>query len=90
MPQQIAKLRATIAELERELASLSELDDETRALLTEAASELQEALGRQPHKIRQPLLTERLQSAAEEFETSHPTLFGIVTRMIDSLAQLGI
>ncbi|HUG69778.1 MAG TPA: DUF4404 family protein [Pirellulaceae bacterium] len=90
MPERIEKLRATVAELEAELASLTELDDPTRALLEDAVSELQATLAMQPADFEPHSLTERLTEAAEAFESSHPTLFGVVRRTIDALAQMGI
>jgi chromosome segregation ATPase len=90
MPERIEKLRSTVTELEAELASLTELDDSTRALLEEAVSELQATLSKQPAEIEHQSLTERLRESAKAFESSHPTLFGIVSRTIDALAQMGI
>ena len=90
MPERIEKLRTTVTELEAELASLTELDDSTRALLEEAVSELQATLSKPPAEIEPQSLTERLQESAKAFESSHPTLFGIVSRTIDALAQMGI
>ncbi|MCA9123465.1 MAG: DUF4404 family protein [Planctomycetaceae bacterium] len=90
MPERIEKLRATVTELEVELASLSELDAPTRALLEEAVGELQATLSKQPVEIEPQSLTEQLTEAAKAFEHSHPTLSGIVHRTIDALAQMGI
>lgn len=90
MPERIEKLRATVTELEKELASLSELDAPTRVLLEEAVSELQTTLAKQPTEIEPQSLTDQLTEAAKAFESSHPTLFGIVHRTIDALAQMGI
>ncbi len=90
MPERIEKLRATVTELEAELASLSELDEQTRTLLEETVTELQAALTKKPEEIEHHTLTERLQESAEAFQTSHPTLFGIVKRTVDALAQMGI
>lgn len=90
MPERIEKLRATVSELEAELASLSELDDPTRALLEEAVTELQATLSKKPDEIEHHSLVEQLSESAEAFRSSHPTLFGIVKRTIDALAQMGI
>lgn len=90
MSEQITKLRATVDELESELAELSEIGDEARAVLEEAVSEIQEALRQQDDEIAHQTLSERLRDAAEGLEKSHPTLFGIVHRMVDVLGQMGI
>ncbi len=90
MPERIEKLRATITELEAELASLTELDATTRELLEEAVGDMRAALDKQSAEIEPNSLTERLRESAEAFESSHPTLYGIVSRTIDALAQMGI
>ncbi len=91
MPQRIAKLQATIDELQAELASLQTVDDETRAVLEEAVEEIHAALGKEAHAdLGESSLITRLRDAAEQFEASHPTLFGIVSRTIDALGQMGI
>jgi len=88
MPERIDRLRATVRELEKELASLSEIDDQTRDVLEEAVQEIRDAL--RPQDLEPQSLASRLKLAAEDFESSHPTLFGIVSRMIDALGQMGI
>lgn len=90
MPERINKLRTTVNELEAELAGLSEVNEETRAVLEEAVKEIQDALHKQPEEIAHQTLSDRLRDATEGFEASHPTLFGIVSRTIDALGQMGI
>ena len=91
MPERLEKLKATIQDLESELDSLTTVDDETRSLLEEAIGDIQSVMRKQdlaqlePHSV-----TEKLKTATEDFESSHPTLFGIVSRIIDALGQLGI
>ena len=36
------------------------------------------------------LVTERLEDAATEFELSHPTISGTITRLVDLLGRMGI
>ncbi|MGE0756010.1 MAG: DUF4404 family protein [Pirellulaceae bacterium] len=92
MPEKHEKLRATLQELESELATLNSLDDETRTALETVLQEISDTLGKRAptEPAQHGTLASRLQDAAEEFETSHPTLFGIVTRTIDALGQMGI
>lgn len=91
MPQRIAKLQATIEELQAELASLETVDDQTRAALEEAVGEIQAALHKEEHgELGESSLITKLRDSAEQFEASHPTLFGIVSRTIDALGQMGI
>ncbi len=91
MPERIAKLKATIAELEAELEALESVDQETRAVLEEALRDINAALRKQAHdELGDHSLSGRLRHAAESLESSHPTLFGIVSRIIDGLGQMGI
>ena len=91
MPRRLEKLRETLDELDRELASVDTVDPRTRALLEEARAEIQTALDQQDtDQLRSQSLIDRLKDAQQEFEASHPNLSGIVMRMINTLAQLGI
>ena len=81
----------SLQELEEELESVDSLDEEAAELLQEAAQEIQVALQKQDAALLgHPTLIERLRNATERFEVSHPTLTGIVGRMIDGLARMGI
>ncbi len=91
MPERLEKLRATVQELESELQSLDTLDDEARALLREAADEIHSVLEeKDPSKPAPESLTERLTHSAQEFEAEHPTLSGVVNRIVEVLRQMGI
>ncbi len=91
MPQRIAKLQATIKELQAELASLETVDQQTRAVLEDAVDEIEAALHKEQHAdLGESSLITKLRDSAEQFEASHPTLFGIVSRTIDALGQMGI
>ena len=91
MPERKEKLRETLNELEAELQSLESLDPETRAMLAEAATEIQAALHKEDgDDLEHHSLTERLRDAVQEFEADHPTLAGVLNRVIDALGQMGI
>lgn len=91
MTEHVEKLRATVAELERELRALPEVDAESRAVLQEAMREIRTALHEaEPQTARPEGLISRLRAAAEEFEGSHPTLTAILSRIVDGLGQMGI
>ena len=96
MTDRIEKLRATLAELEAELEGVDSLDPESRARLQEVAAEITEALERSDPdlkglKLEPPhTIPERLSENVETFRAQYPTLAGIVQRLIDGLAQLGI
>ena len=97
MPHRIEILKSTLHELEAELASVEELDDEARQLLQSAAAEIQEAL---QHDDAQTAVTsatdasstwtDKLYDVAGDFEQSHPTLSRVVGNVASALAQLGI
>jgi hypothetical protein len=85
-----------LAELEAELAEMDSLDPDSRTRLQEVAGEISAVLERSdpdlqglqmepPHTI-----PERLSENVESFRAQYPTLAGIVQRLIDGLAQLGI
>jgi peptidoglycan hydrolase CwlO-like protein len=94
MNEKVERLRAAIAELERELHGLENTDPETRALLQSAAAEITTALEKKSNGEPQPpdasasksLLAEKVL----EFEASHPQLSLTLTRIIDMLGQIGI
>jgi hypothetical protein len=92
MPQRIEKLKATLRELEAEMASVPapELDAEARALLERTVTELQAALETQPEELEPQSLADRLTESAESFRISHPTLFSVLNRTADALSRIGI
>jgi ABC-type transporter Mla subunit MlaD len=91
MSEHAEKLKATLAELEQELHSLDSLDDETRNVLAQAARDIEAALQQEEFdRSEDDSLVARLGHAAQEFEGSHPTLTGIISRLIDGLGQMGI
>jgi hypothetical protein len=86
------QLQATLSELKAELATLDTLDKETRESLEGAVREIESALNRTSSVGHQQseTIVGGLRDAVERFESSHPTLTGILSRMADALAQLGI
>jgi len=90
MSERIEKLRTLLDELEQELHGVEELDDETRSMLQEAAGEIQTALQEEDANLEHQTMSERLGDAVAEFESSHPTLHAVVTRIVDVLGQMGI
>jgi hypothetical protein len=91
MPERMEKLRSTLHELEQQLQSIESLDEETRKLLQDSVDDLHRQLDRQPKEPLEPQrLIDRLRATEERFQVSHPTLSGMVLRVIDALGQLGI
>jgi DNA repair exonuclease SbcCD ATPase subunit len=104
MNEKLQRLKATLTELEEELSELDSLDDTTREMLEEAAREIDDTLDQYDSSeslAETPQLLEeeddiqqsprsRLKEAVGQFETSHPTLSGLLNRLIDALGQMGI
>ncbi len=100
MSQRFEKLKTAIAEVKQELSSATTLDDATRHALEGALEEALKQANQDPQaesglqegadQFEPESLIERLQATEENFQVSHPTLSGVVLRMIDALAQLGI
>ncbi|MCA9177054.1 MAG: DUF4404 family protein [Planctomycetales bacterium] len=88
MPQRIETLRDAVKDLERELASLDNVDDETRQLLEEAAAEIAGAL--HPQDIEHQTLIERFEDAQQSYSAAHPAAATMLGRVVDALRQLGI
>jgi len=88
---QVEKLRAAVAELERQLSTSPSLDDASRQHLQQALADIRAALAdEQTTDSQRQSLIQRLGVSVEKFEGSHPTLTGTLMRLIDGLQQLGI
>lgn len=95
MPQRIAHLKQTLAELDIELSQFDdndELDAEARQKLLATHAEISEMLASdpQPDEIEPTSAIEQLAAAERDFEASNPTLTGLIQRVIHALAQMGI
>jgi chromosome segregation ATPase len=90
MSDRLDKLRATLSELDAELRSIDSLDDKTREELAAAAAEIAASLRRGKRSDQTRQVEDSLQGRLADFEASYPQLAGIVTRLLDGLAQLGI
>jgi hypothetical protein len=87
----LKRLKVILRDLEAELASSTSVDDDVRERLEQAIAEIQSAIQQEdPSQLEADTLSARLSAAAERFESSHPTLFGMVGRIVDALGQLGI
>jgi predicted transcriptional regulator len=86
-----SELRRRLEELHRELEATEEVDPEAQALLGDVMEDIRELLersGESPHTHES--LAERLVEAARHYEESHPALFAMVGRVVDTLSNLGI
>ena len=91
MSEHTKRIKATLAELEEELRTMPSVDCETRRVLEETVAEIQSALAPdEPGELEPESLVDRLGATTQQFEESHPTLTGIISRLIDGLGQMGI
>lgn len=94
MTDKSERLRAALAELERQLHDLENLDPETRAMLQSAASDISNTLEETELEDGGAAETARSKGLLEEkvleFEASHPEVSLALTRFIDMLGQIGI
>jgi hypothetical protein len=91
MPERIEKLQEIVRELEAELENLDSVGPQSREVLEGALDELRTALGKQDTaSLESDSLADRFREAETDFQVSHPTLAGIVLRVINALGQLGI
>jgi chromosome segregation ATPase len=87
------QLQATLKELQAELDSLDSLDDPTRTMLESAVQDIQTTLRAKTDDESTEdteSLVSGLRDAIDRFESSHPTLTGILSRLVDMLGQMGI
>ena len=89
MPKQ--RLREDLARLKAELESSPDVDPEARELVAEISRDVEALLARsEGSSDEQESLVDRLRSAADSFEESHPSLTAAVGRIADALSALGI
>ena len=85
------KLHAALDQLHKQLEEAESLDPESVAQLVAAMEEIQATLQKQDRaEGSQQGLIDRLSESARSFEESHPTISGMVSRVIDMLGQMGI
>ena len=92
MPDKSERLRTALADLHTQLSQVDTLDPESRDLLEAIAADIKAALAAPPSTPRpgELSLSQRLSEATRQFEESHPTIGGVVERLVDVLAQMGI
>jgi hemerythrin-like domain-containing protein len=91
MSESHEQLRRTVRELEDELHRLDSVDESAREVLREALREIVAALRADgAPDLERETMTDRLNQAAGVFEGQHPTISGIIRRVVDGLGQMGI
>lgn len=83
------RLREDLERLRRELQEGPELDAETRRQLADLMQEIEATIGPEG-EARDESLGDRLRTATERFEESHPSLTAVVGRIADLLSGIGI
>ena len=92
----MSELQQTLRDLHRELAGVTQIDPDQRALLEAALADIQQALAEQdeagsvPDPAQNVAPADALESAAVRLETDHPGLAGAVRAFVDALAKAGI
>ena len=85
MPRQ--QLQDALDALHQELESGHEMGEEDHKALLQAATEIQDALGK---PTQDAALSDRVSGLIEEFEASHPRFAELLANVSEALANLGI
>jgi len=87
------EVREALAELHEALSKEGTIDRDLRSELEGAAAEIAQALDRraEEHAASEPnQLSDTAQDLALQLEVSHPTVTGVLNRLAQQLASLGI
>lgn len=98
MAEKVQHLRDMLSELKGQLAAADDLDSEARDRLQQLVAELERSLAgaqgaasqRQGTAEERRSFVGRLAESAQEYEDSHPTLFGAIGSVINALSRMGI
>ncbi len=86
------QLRETLIKLRAELQHAASVNESERELLNSLMHDVQELLARSAHHPSQGdrSLSQRLETAIQRLEASHPNLTAAMGRVVDALSQMGI
>ncbi|TWU63073.1 hypothetical protein V7x_48110 [Crateriforma conspicua] len=87
-PKMRTELEKTLDDLHHQLESAATLDQDQRARLRQAVTEIRQSLDRED--VSSQTLASRLREATEQFQVEHPSLTNSVGRVADILSQMGI
>jgi hypothetical protein len=97
MPDDLQTLRATLAELHRQLEEADSVDPDSEAMMRQVMADIEQVLARadrgEPLQTSTPehkSVVRRLTDAARGFESTHPMLSGAIGSVVDALAGMGI
>ena len=84
-------LRTTLASLHETLNETSDVDDDTRELLSSITTDIQRLLSDDGSVVEpDDSLTERIADISRDFDAHHLMIGGLLQRLSDGLANLGI
>ena len=84
------RLKEDLLRMRQELERSDSLAPDTRARLEEIAADIESMLESEERNEGHESLADRLRSAADHFEESHPSLTAAVGRIADALSAIGI
>lgn len=86
------RLQGTLQELHESLQGTPEIDEKTRSLLQDLTDDIQRLLKHEddPNPDDVNSVSNDLKELLLRFETEHPQLTGVLGRIADGLANLGI
>ena len=85
------ELRNALEGLHAQLGETSDVDDDTRQLLISVTADIERVLADDsPSPEVDESLTQRLEDAMRQFDADHPMIGGLLQRLSDGLANLGI
>ena len=85
------ELRNTLARLHETLNETSDVDDATRELLSSVTADIQRLLVDDESEVDPDnSLSERISDMIRDFDAHHPVIGGLLQRLSDGLANIGI
>ncbi|MDG2385760.1 MAG: DUF4404 family protein [Pirellulaceae bacterium] len=86
------RLQGTLEELHESLQETHEIDEQTRRLLKDLTNDIQRLLEQEDQPSSDDLnsVSDDLKELLLKFQTEHPQLNGVLRRIADGLANLGI
>lgn len=89
------ELQQSLAKLHEELQRTTQVDADTRQAMANVLDDLQRVIGNplnnsSPSHPTVPSMAAKLKVMVKEFETKHPQLTGVIQKVVDQLAEMGI
>ncbi|MBI9105707.1 MAG: DUF4404 family protein [Spirochaetales bacterium] len=85
-----AQLKNYLEELKIEIGNLEDKDPQVLSRLNELAGNIEEALDSPAESSKNDDLIDGIQGNIEHFEAEHPTITGILDRIMNALSSMGI